>query len=307
MSFPAVERSAIAGGPQPNPVMSDTPLEAPPPPAASLDELRAELDAIDGTIHELLMRRAEGVARIGKFGGKGRIALRPGREADIIRRLLRAHAGPLPRAVLVRMWRELFAGTTAMQGQYLISVCDTDAGNAFVQCAREHFGALTPLRIYHSPAQAIAEVSSGAATAAVLPLPAEDEASPWWTALLHRDDPRLYVVARLPFWTPRLEGAPSVQAFVLAAIAPDRSSRDRSLLGLELPPEMSRTRLAGALAAAGLAQGNTILRREDPVLALVDVEGYVAGDDPRLGQLSELPHPPVVLGAYAVPVEGDSA
>jgi len=286
--------------------MTDTPdLQAPPLPA-TLDELRAELDHIDNSIHTLLMRRAEGVARIGKFGGKGRIALRPGREADIIRRLLRGHAGPLPRAVLVRMWRELFAATTAMQGQLLISVCDTDPGNAFVQCAREHFGALTPLRLYHSPAQAIAEVSSGAATAAVLPLPAEDEAAPWWTALLHRDDPRLYVVARLPFWTPRPEGSPHVRAFVLAAIAPDRSSRDRSLLGLELPPEMSRARLAGALGAAGFAQGNTILRREDPVLALVDVEGYVAGDDPRLAKLIELPRPPVVLGVYAMPVEGDS-
>ena len=253
------------------------------------------------------MQRADGVTRIGRFGGKGRVPFRPGREAEIIRRLLRRHSGPLPRVVLVRMWRELLAGTTAMQGHHLISVCDTDPGNAFVQCAREHFGALTPLHLYHRPAQAIAEVSAGTATAAVLPLPAEDEAAPWWTALLHRDEPRLHVVARLPFWSPRPEGTPQVQAFVLAAIAPDPSSRDRSLLGLELPPEMSRARLTAALTAAGFAPGSILLRRNGQVLALVDVEGYVAGDDARLAQLTELARPPVVLGAYAVPLEGETA
>jgi len=138
-------------------------------------------------------------------------------------------------------------------------------------------------------------------------MPAEDEASPWWTALLHRDEPRLHVVARLPFWSPRPEGAPQVQAFVLAAIAPDRSSRDRSLLGLELPPEMSRARLVAALTGAGFAPGSILLRRENLVLALVDVEGHVAGDDPRLASLAELARPPVVLGAYAVPLEGETA
>jgi chorismate mutase len=284
------------------PSTSDIQATAPP----TLDELRAELDRIDDAIHDLLKSRAEAVTQVRLLGNKGKNPFRPGREAEIIRRLLRRHSGPLPASVLVRMWRELLAGTTAMQGQHLVSVCDTDPGNAFVQCAREHFGALTPLRLYHSPAQAIAEVSAGAATAAVLPLPAEDEAAPWWTALLHRDEPRLYVVARLPFWAPRPEGAPQVRAFVLAAVAPDRSSLDRSLLGLEFSPEISRTRLNAALTAAGFAPGSTILRRDGQVLALVDVEGHVADDDPRLATLAELTRPPVVLGAYAVPVEGES-
>ena len=42
---------------------------------------------------------------------------------------------------------------------------------------------------------------------------------------------------------------------VVAAAAPDASSRDRSLLGFELPTDMSRARLAGALTSAGLAPG----------------------------------------------------
>ena len=44
----------------------------------------------------------------------------------------------------------------------------------------------------------------------------------------------MHVVARLPFWAPRPEARPTVQALVIATTAPDPSERDRSLLRLEL-------------------------------------------------------------------------
>lgn len=285
------------------------------PPAAAdpaLAGLRAELDRIDDAIHDLLLRRGQVVEQVAAEGSKGRVAIRPGREAEIVRRLLARHTGRLPQRLVVRWWRELFAATTSMQGSYVVAVCETETGSPFVQAAREHFGALTPMRVHRTPAQAIGEVSSGAAIAAVLPVPADGEAAStaWWTALMHRDDPRIHVVARLPFWATRPEGAPQVQALVVAAVAPDASSNDRSLIGLELNAEASRTRLATALTAAGLPPLWTILRREpgeQVAQALVEVEGMVSDGDPRLAALAEAMRPPVVLGAYAVPVEGDTA
>lgn len=278
--------------------------------AAALAGLRAEIDRLDDTIHDLLMARADVVARVIAQGGKGRVALRPGREAGILRRLLNRHHGSFPRRAIVRVWREVLAATTSMQGPYAITVCEAEPGSGYAQCAREHFGALTPLRVHHSPSQAIAEVGAGTASAAVLPLPADEEAHPWWPSLLHRADPRIHVVARLPFWGPRTEGAPRVHALVVAAVAPDPSGEDRSLITLELPPEQSRARLAAALAAAGFALGRTLLLRDARVQAaqaLVDVAGFVTEDDPRLAALTDVLRPPVVLGAYALPVEGDTA
>jgi chorismate mutase/prephenate dehydratase len=282
----------------------------------TLAQLRVDLDQIDDAIHDLLMRRAEVVEQVGAHGAKGRVAIRPGREASIIRRLLGRHRGGLPPRLLVRLWRELFAATTSMQGSYVITVCEADPAGTFVQAAREHFGALTPLRRHRTPAQAIGEVSSGAAIAAVLPMPQEEEpnAAAWWTALLHRDEPRIHVVGRLPFWAPRSEGGPQAQALVVAAVAPDASSADpsrtdRSLIGLELSAEASRARLSGALATAGFDAGAIILRRDpgaQEAQALVDVAGLVGEDDPRLAALSDMLRPPVVLGSYAVPVDGDS-
>jgi chorismate mutase/prephenate dehydratase len=279
---------------------------------ADLATLRAELDGLDDAMHDLLMRRAAVVERVAATGAKGRVALRPGREAAIARRLLARHAGPFPASGVVRVWRELIGNMTALQGPFLIAVCDTDPDRAFTAAAHEHFGALIPLRVHRSPAQAIREVSAGTATAAVLPLPAEGEmpSAAWWTSLLHHDEPRIHVTARLPFWSPRPDGAPKVQALVVCAVPPDPSGADRSLLGLEVALDVSRARLAQALTTAGFDPGTTILRRDPgaPVAhVLVDVTGFVADADPRLAALTASLHPPIVLGAYAVPVRGDAA
>jgi chorismate mutase / prephenate dehydratase len=306
---------------------SPAPLDAPPIPDASPSEepssqdgwrgdpgslaaLREELDRLDDALHDTLIRRAEVIERVAKTGKPA--AYRPGREAAIIRRLLARHSGSLPPHVVVRIWREMLAGTTAMQGGFAVAVCQADAAAGFIQVAREHFGALTPVHVHRSPAQAIAEVSAGTASVAVLPMPSETEPprAAWWTALLHRDSPRIHVVGRLPFWARRPEGAPGVQALVIAPAAPDPSGRDCSLLGLEFDLDVSRARLTAAVTASGFTPGTIILRRDagaQVAHALVEVEGFLAEDDARLVGIATALRPPVILGAYAVPEEGGAA
>ena len=301
--------------------MSSTPklLDPSPVPMTDLAGLRAELDGIDDAIHDLLMRRAEVVSQVAALGARGKVPFRPGREAQISAACCAGTAARWRPACWCGFGESCSPPPPPCRGRFVITVCEAEPEQSphaqYVQTAREHFGALTPLRIHRSPAQAIGEVSAGLATAAVLPMPVEEEAigTAWWTALLHRDEPRIHVVARLPFWATRPEGAPQVQALVVAAAAPDPSDdglgTDRSLLGLELPLEMSRARLSTALTAAGFAQGSTILRRDTGAQvahALVEVEGYVTEADPRLAALPDLLRPPVVLGAYAVPLDGES-
>ena len=89
-----------------------------------------------------------------------------------------------------------------------------------------------------------------------------------------------------------------VRLVIVAADAPDASGADRSFLCMELERETSRTRLSSALAAAGLKPDDIVMRGNH---LLVEVDGYVPSDDPRLAQLAEIGRP-VVLGAYAIPV-----
>jgi chorismate mutase/prephenate dehydratase len=265
-----------------------------------LPALRAELDRIDNTIHDLLIQRAEVVEYVARSGKPA--ALRPGREASIIRRLLARHRGSLPPVALVRIWRELLAGTTSMQGGFSLAVCDPDAGGPMTQLAREHFGALTPLRSYTSAGQALVDVSQGAASVAVLPYPSEQDT--WWISLLHHE-PRLHIIARLPFWKPRPEGFPSAQALVVGAAPPDASESDQSFLGLECDSDVSRTRLSSELIGAGLkAETMVLVRHKGSADVLVEVDGSLSDDDERLSHLGSVLRRPVVLGSFAVPIPG---
>jgi len=295
--------SSLTRPTDPNPTTPDAKEPAPPEhwpgeDGNGLARLRTTLDGIDDQIHDLLIERGRVVEEVAKTGK--RAALRPGREASIIRRLLARHRGSLPPQAIVRIWRELLAATTGMQGSFTLAVCEPHPGGGYAQLAREQYGSLTPLRVYGDAEQAIAALSSRRASVAILPMPSEAET--WWlTALRHRD---IHIVARLPFWAPRPDGASAVQALVVARFPPDASEHDRSFIGLELDEGVSRARLRADVTAAGFTPCLVVLRREPGAglaRALVEVEGHVADDDQRLDRLLAKRRA-VALGGYAVPV-----
>ena len=75
---------------------------------SDLAELRRRLDEIDDRMHDLLIERAEIVSMVAQSKRDGQLpAFQPGREAEIIRRLVGRHRGDFPVATLVRMWREI--------------------------------------------------------------------------------------------------------------------------------------------------------------------------------------------------------
>src|SRR5262245_39676112 len=72
--------------------------------APSLDDLRQEIDAIDRELHGLIGRRADLVGRITAAKPTGGLAIRPGREARVLRQRLAVHQGAFPAAAVFRMW-----------------------------------------------------------------------------------------------------------------------------------------------------------------------------------------------------------
>ena len=255
--------------------MPDTAPPAPKPDQddgwrPGLPELRARLDGIDNAIHDLLIERAGVVEHVARSGKPA--AFRPGREASMLRRLLARHTGRLPPRTIVRMWREMLAGTTAMQAQVSAAVFDTTPGRDMTALAREHFGALTPMRVHASFAAALAELRAGTATAAVLPFPAPG--ANWFASMTG-----LFIVARLPFWADRPEGVPRGDALVVATTPPDPSGADRSFIAFAHDPG-----LPGVPVHA--AHGNVI-----------EFDGLIAPGDPRLAALGASS-----LGGYAIPV-----
>jgi chorismate mutase len=290
-----------------------TDAEAEPDPAWRAPErlagLRAEIDRLDALIHQHVMRRAEIVASLAELRIKSGTPFRPAREAEIMRRLLANHRGPLPKATVIGIWREMIMGMTLIQAPFAVAVWSPEAGSGHIALAREHFGTAVPLRWMRSTAQVLRAVGAGEAAVGVLPLPQDDPNAegahdPWWIALMRGDGSGLSVVARLPFVTLRPEGAPRAQALVVGALAPEPSGEDRSLVAFEADPDFSRARLHELLAGAGLRPLGLVLHRVEraPTACLAEVDGLVEARDPRLAALAEIGLArPVVIGAWPVP------
>jgi chorismate mutase len=259
--------------------------EAQPAPEGSLealDALRAEIDSIDDLLHALVMRRAAVVERLARSAAKpAGTTLRPGREAAILRRLLARHAGPLPPAMLVRLWREIFASSIAQQSSFSVAL----AGDAaLARLASGHFGLGTPLRQHPRAGAALAALPAREAAIAVLPWPRESdsESESWWMRL---EAPRLSVIARLPFLA---EHEPQLEAAVVALYPADPSGRDRRLLRAERPGTPNRAALTAAFPGTRVLA----IRRDGGVTrALLDTEG-------------DAPPGTITLGRYAIPERG---
>ena len=263
--------------------------------ATELVALRAEIDTLDDALHDLVMRRAGIVARLAESRAKGAgPALRPGREAAILRRMLARHAGPLPRSALVRLWREVFASSTAMQASFsIVAAADPGHAKAVMRLTRAHFGATTPIRAMTTVGQALAALLAGEAALATLPAPEPEEPEDvaWWVRF---DAQSLQVTARLPF----LAEPGGATVLVVSATPPDPSGRDRTLLRIELTADFSHARLTRLLADAGIPAHSLQIRRTgEQALALAEVAGFWEPGDPRLKSLAGL-HVER-LGAYA--------
>ena len=287
--------------------------QTPPP----LDALRQQIDGIDDAIHDLLLQRAEVVKLVGAAKGPGQVALRPAREAMILRRLAAQHRGELPVPVILRMWRELISGLTQMQGRFGVVVYAPDEPRlGFWDVARDHFGSFTPMTAAKTPAAVVRAVSEGTASVGVVPFPFEDDKDPWWR-FINGDDPKMpRVVARLPFFG-RGNGRGDDRDSLVIALVPHEPTADddaqwqldRSLVRIELGEDVSRARLKESLDATGLPVINFsswLSRPGSAPVHLVEVAGFVGPGDPRLGRCAERLAPVPVrlntLGGYAVPL-----
>ena len=283
--------------------------------SGSLDDLRRQIDEIDRMLHDLLIRRSEVVERIGALKGSERsngvVYLRPGREAVVLRRLIERHRGPLPKATLVRIWRELMSAYLKLQGPFSAAVyVPPGAASGYWDLARDHFGGLTPFEAHETTQRVLGAVIEGEASVGVLPLPAEDQPDHWWRLLMTADTKVPRIVARLPFGAPGTERGKRVEALVVGRIQPEETGRDRSLVAVETRGEISRATLTAAFRAEGLQAAFMVsglpAGERGHYLHLLELPLFLAGADSRLARIAEKLGRDLqqvwLLGGYAEPL-----
>jgi chorismate mutase/prephenate dehydratase len=132
-----------------------------------IDKLRSDIDALDGELLQLLQRRARLAQRIGALKG-GAPAYRPEREAEILRRVAAAAAGPLAAESATRVFREIISACRGLEQALRVAYLGPE-GTFSEQAVRRHFGGAVEALAEPSIDEVFRRCESGAAQFAVVP------------------------------------------------------------------------------------------------------------------------------------------
>jgi chorismate mutase len=238
-------------------------MSAPP----GLAELRREIDRIDEAMHRLLMERGDIIETLIKVKGTSESgqAFRPGREADMMRRLAERHHGLLPLDTAESIWRVIIATFTYVQAQYSVHA-DISGGDGPVRdSARFHFGFTPPLLSYAGPDRVIAAVARSAGDLGIVRAEDHVSAGAWWRALEPPGAPK--IIARLPF-IERSNHPAGLPVYVLARPLKEAAMRDELLYSVAAD--------VAAIEAAGGSVLQSARDSDDAVSYLVMVHGAKA-------------------------------
>jgi chorismate mutase / prephenate dehydratase len=111
----------------------------------TLSQLRTEIDAVDRELLAALNRRAQLAGEVGEIKRvEGSAVYRPEREAQVIRQLQEANAGPLKADNISHIWREVMSACRSLEAAQRVAVLGP-AGTFCEQAALEFFGSSVEL------------------------------------------------------------------------------------------------------------------------------------------------------------------
>lgn len=301
-------QTRIAGMPD-----SETTLTLP-----TLAELRKRIDTIDNQIIDLLLERGNTVSTVGDVkraaGENVGIFLRPGREMQILRRLVkRAEGARFRRSVIVRIWRELFAAMVSLEGPLSMAVFTPVRGSGYLELGRDSYGAYTRTIPSQSAGSVVRMVADGDAVVGIVPLPGPDDRDRWWPHLLSDQPDTPSIVARVPFAGPGTGRGDGLEGLVICRLPQEDTGDDRTCVCVETDDSISRSGVGDLVGRVGL----TAVEVPDAVpsaagtrIHFVEIDGCVLSGDNRLRALADTAqvHRVRVVGGYAVPfAPGDLA
>ena len=284
-------------------------------------DIRRQIDAMDAEMHALLMRRGELIAMLQAAKGVGEpggtMAMRPAREAQMLRNLVARHEGAFPLPSLERIWREIIGSFTQLQAAFRVVLTGADKA-VLAEYGRHYFSVTTPLSFAADAEAVLAAVAEDAGVVGVIleeDLDISSAAMPWWVSLALQPDNPARVVARYPFLVDPASRAVAQRASVVLSRAQiEPSGEDVTLAAVPVKPGLddrgARTAIELAFVEAHL--GGLSLRladtfdlapdREGGALALAEIGGHVPPHlfkEPNADKLRWLGGYPVPLDLFA--------
>ncbi len=273
--------------------MNDNVLAGP----GGIDALRSKVDQIDDQILNLVIERAglSGAIAAAKFNQPAAVsppnslAMRPGREVQVLRRLINASRGRLDPVLVAEVWRNLMTSNLRAQTPFDVWVSPGVDPVVVWDLARRHFSAGAPLQRTTDARSALTRVIENPNSVAVLPFPGNVGSGGWWPILVESKSADLRIVAALPAYA---DGGKIPDAAVVARVPLEPAGEDETLI-ITLD---EKGRSARVLAETGLKFEEIERARSQ---ALYRVFDFVAENDPRIvfarGRLDGLR----VVGAFS--------
>ncbi len=249
--------------------MTDTSEKAP---EFDLATLRVDIDRIDVDMHRLLMERGEIINRLIQVKARqgGGSAFRPGREADMMRRLVQRHKGLLPLDTVEGIWRIIISTFTYVQSSYSVHVDATGGDAAMRDTTRFHFGFTVPYVPQVNAEAVIYAVARSGGDLGIVRIDGGMGAGAWWLGLCEPTAPK--IIARLPF-VDRADHPANLQVFILSAPLAEATARDVIVYSVCIA--RWRKSLAGKIEAlGGEILGN--VGTENGLSLLISAPGSVA-------------------------------
>jgi chorismate mutase len=193
-----------------------------------LAKLRATIDRLDAEMHGHLIERSTAIGSLIEVKGTSRpgAAFRPGREADMMRRLVARHQGALPLWTVEHIWREIITTFTRMQASFDVAFDAGGDADAMRDAARFLFGFTVALHRHPDALSTINHIRESGTDLGLVAVAQPERAGAWWRALGRPSGPRIMALSPFIVMAGRPAGHP---AFVIAPELADPTPPDLEL------------------------------------------------------------------------------
>lgn len=248
-----------------------------------LGELRDTIDTIDKEMHRLLVERGAIIDSLIRTKGteKAGAAFRPGREADMMRRLVARHQGQLPITTVEHIWREIITTFTRMQAPFDVAIDGSADPDRMRDLARFYFGFSVRLVRLSDAAAVVAHVAA-TGDLGVVARDQKPSTGAWWRGLSKPSGPQIMAV--LPY-IEVLERPADLPAFVISPRLSDPTPPDIRILAVSVRGDFTPPRECSMLTTAA-GNGRTQLLLAVP--ETLDVARFAAESDGRLESVVEV-------------------
>jgi chorismate mutase / prephenate dehydratase len=135
-----------------------------------LKPLRAQIDAIDEQLLQLISARAKAAQEVGKIKhAAGEVIYRPEREAQVLQKIAAANTGPLPGESVQAIWREIISACRAAEAPMRVAYLGPQ-GTYSEQALRAQFGVQVDALPCESIDEVFRMVETGSAHFGVVPV-----------------------------------------------------------------------------------------------------------------------------------------